>query len=85
VLFHSIAEVAGKNAVGVILTGMGADGKSGIRALKEAGSRTLAQDRDSCVVFGMPKAAIDTGCVDAIVPIEEMADEILRSVSVAKQ
>lgn len=85
VLFHSIAEIAGKNAVGVILTGMGADGKSGMRALKEAGARTLAQDRDSCVVFGMPKAAIETGCVDAIVPIEEMADEILRSVTVAKQ
>jgi two-component system chemotaxis response regulator CheB len=85
VLFHSIAEVAGKSTVGVILTGMGADGKSGIRALKEAGARTLAQDRDSCVVFGMPKAAIDTGCVDAIVPIEEMADEILRSVTVWKQ
>jgi len=85
VLFHSIAEVAGKNTVGVILTGMGADGKSGIRALKEAGARTLAQDRDSCVVFGMPKAAIETGCVDAIVPIEEMADEILRSVTAAKQ
>jgi two-component system chemotaxis response regulator CheB len=85
VLFHSIAEIAGKSTVGVILTGMGTDGKSGIRALKEAGARTLAQDRDSCVVFGMPKAAIDTGCVDAIVPIEEMADEILRSVTVAKQ
>jgi len=85
VLFHSIAEIAGKNAVGVILTGMGADGKSGIRALKEAGARTLAQDRDSCVVFGMPKAAIDTGCVDAIVPIEEMAEEILRSVAAVKQ
>ena len=85
VLFHSIAEIAGKSTVGVILTGMGADGKSGIRALKEAGARTLAQDRSSCVVFGMPKAAIDTGCVDAIVPIEEMADEILRSVTVAKQ
>ena len=84
-LLHSIAEKAGKNSVGVILTGMGADGKSGIRALKEAGARTLAQDRDSCVVFGMPKAAIDTGCVDAIVPIEEMADEILRAVTVRKQ
>jgi two-component system chemotaxis response regulator CheB len=85
VLFHSVAEIAGKTSVGVILTGMGADGKSGIRALKEAGARTLAQDRDSCVVFGMPKAAIDTGCVDAVVPIAEMADEILRSVAVTKQ
>ena len=85
VLFHSIAEIAGKTSVGVILTGMGADGKSGIRALKEAGARTLAQDRDSCVVFGMPKAAIDTGCVDAVVPIAEMADEILRSVAVRTQ
>ncbi len=85
VLFHSIAEIAGKNTVGVILTGMGADGKSGVRALKETGARILAQDRDSCVVFGMPKAAIDTGCVDAIVSIEEMADEILRSVTVGTQ
>jgi two-component system chemotaxis response regulator CheB len=85
VLFHSVAEITGKNTVGVILTGMGADGKSGVRALKEEGARILAQDRESCVVFGMPKAAIDTGCVDAVVPIEEMADELLRAVSVVKQ
>jgi two-component system chemotaxis response regulator CheB len=81
VLFHSVAELSGKSAVGVILTGMGSDGAAGLRALKRAGARTLAQDRESCVVFGMPKAAFETGCVDRVMPLEGMAEEILRSVA----
>jgi two-component system chemotaxis response regulator CheB len=82
VLFHSVAAVAGKNATGVILTGMGADGAVGMRALKQAGARNLAQDEASCVIFGMPKVAIESGCVDQIVPLHAMADEILRSLAV---
>jgi two-component system chemotaxis response regulator CheB len=83
VLFHSVAAVAGKTAMGVILTGMGADGAAGMRALKQAGARNLAQDEASCVIFGMPKVAIDSGCVDQVVPLHAMADEILRSLAVA--
>jgi two-component system chemotaxis response regulator CheB len=80
VLFHSVAELSGRSAVGVILTGMGSDGASGLRALKHAGARTLAQDRATCVVFGMPKAAFETGCVDQVVPLDAMAQEILQSI-----
>jgi len=82
VLFHSVAAVAGKTATGVILTGMGADGAAGMRALKQAGARNLAQDEASCVIFGMPKAAIESGCVDRVVPLHALADEILRSLAV---
>ena len=81
VLFHSVAAVAGKTAMGVILTGMGADGAAGMRALKQAGARNLAQDEASCVIFGMPKVAIESGCVDQIFPLHAMADEILRSLA----
>jgi two-component system chemotaxis response regulator CheB len=81
VLFNSVAKNVGRNAVGVILTGMGADGAAGMRELKQAGARTLAQDRASCVVFGMPKAAIDNGSIDRVLPLGAMAGEILRLVS----
>jgi two-component system chemotaxis response regulator CheB len=81
VLFNSVAAVAGKNATGVILTGMGSDGAAGMRALKQAGARNLAQDEASSVIFGMPKAAIDCGCVDRVVPLGAMVDEILRSLA----
>jgi two-component system chemotaxis response regulator CheB len=81
VLFNSVAKNVGRNAVGVILTGMGADGAAGMRELKQAGARTLAQDRASCVVFGMPKAAIDNGSIDRVLPLGAIAGEILRLVS----
>ena len=61
---------------------MGADGAAGMRALKQAGARNLAQDEASCVIFGMPKAAIESGCVDRVVPLHALADEILRSLAV---
>lgn len=69
VLFRSVASSAGANALGIILTGMGNDGASGMLAMKLAGSTTIAQDEKSCVVFGMPKEAISAGAVDTVVPL----------------
>ncbi len=77
VLFRSAANCAGKNAIGVILTGMGDDGANGMLEMKQAGAHTLAQDEDSCVVFGMPKEAIARGGVDEIVPLSEVTNRIL--------
>ena len=78
VLFRSVAEVAGPHAIGVILTGMGADGAEGMAKMKQAGASTIAQDEKSCVVFGMPKEAIARGSVDEVAPIEKIAPAILR-------
>src|SRR5678815_1773971 len=69
VLFRSVAEAIGPNAVGVILTGMGADGADGLLAMKRAGASTIAQDESTSVVFGMPKEAIDRGAVDVVLPL----------------
>ncbi|MDR2946240.1 MAG: chemotaxis response regulator protein-glutamate methylesterase [Candidatus Adiutrix sp.] len=77
VMFNSVAKYAGGNAVGVILTGMGADGAAGIKAMKEAGAKTIAQDEDSCVVFGMPKEAIKTGCVDKVITLKKIPQGIM--------
>ncbi|BBL35819.1 Chemotaxis response regulator protein-glutamate methylesterase/glutamine deamidase [Nitrosomonas stercoris] len=77
VLFQSVAEHAGKNAVGVILTGMGKDGAAGMLAMQRAGIYNLAQDEATCVVFGMPREAIAVGAVDEVVPLQEMAGCIL--------
>lgn len=73
VLFRSVAVSAGANAVGVILTGMGDDGARGMREMHDAGARTLAQDEASCVVFGMPQAAIARGGVDEVMSLERLA------------
>lgn len=78
VLFHSAAEHAGKNAVGVILTGMGKDGAQGLLAMKQAGSYTVAQDESTSVVFGMPKEAIELGAVDQDAPITELPHLVLE-------
>ena len=81
VLFQSVAKSAGPNAVGVILTGMGADGAKGLLAMRESGSYTLAQDEKSCVVFGMPKEAINMGAVHKVVPLSQMAQSIAASLA----
>lgn len=78
VLFHSVARQAGANAVGAILTGMGADGAAGLLAMRQAGARTAAQDEASCVVFGMPREAIRLGAAEHVVPLDRMAEQILR-------
>lgn len=78
VLFQSVAREAGPNAVGIILTGMGADGARGLLAMRQAGARTIAQDETTCVVFGMPKEAIQMGAAERVLPIHEIAKEALR-------
>ncbi len=77
VLFHSVADYAGSNAVGVILTGMGSDGALGLLKMKEAGARTVAQDEKSCIVFGMPKEAIKLGAADKVVPLNSVSKTVL--------
>ncbi|WP_322994672.1 chemotaxis response regulator protein-glutamate methylesterase [Castellaniella sp.] len=79
VLFQSAAQVAGKNAVGVILTGMGKDGAQGLLAMRQAGARTFAQDEASCVVFGMPREALLIGAAEEAVPLDEISERILKS------
>jgi two-component system chemotaxis response regulator CheB len=78
VLFRSAAQAAGPNAVGVILTGMGDDGAVGLAELRRAGARTIAQDEASCVVFGMPKEAIEAGGVEEVLPLSRIAPQILK-------
>jgi two-component system chemotaxis response regulator CheB len=79
VLFRSTARYAGKNAVGVIMTGMGDDGANGMKEMKDAGAVTIAQDEESCVVFGMPHEAIKRGAVDKVMPLNEIAGAVLRA------
>ena len=81
VLFHSVAEAAGRNAIGVILTGMGQDGAEGLRAMKDAGADTIAQDENSCVVFGMPREAIALGAVDDVATLPDIPAAILKYAS----
>jgi two-component system, chemotaxis family, protein-glutamate methylesterase/glutaminase len=81
VMFSSVAEAAGPNAVGVILTGMGSDGAQGMKKMKSAGAGTIAQDEASCVVFGMPKEAIRMGGVDRVVPLHLVAGAILTALT----
>ena len=78
VLFRSAARFAGRNVVGVIMTGMGDDGSHGMLEMKQAGAVNLAQDEESCVVFGMPAEAIKLGGVDRVLPLDNMAAEVVR-------
>lgn len=78
VLFRSAARYAGKNCMGIIMTGMGDDGAKGMLELKEAGAYTVAQDEASCVVFGMPKVAIEMGGVDKILPLKDISKEVIK-------
>lgn len=78
VLFRSVAQSAGANALGIILTGMGDDGAQGLLEMKAAGARTIAQDEESCVVFGMPKEAIERGAAAKVLPLGRIAQAILE-------
>jgi len=77
VLFRSVAQVAGKNALGIIMTGMGDDGARGMKEMHDAGAQTVAEDESTCVVFGMPKEAIKFGGVDKVVPLDRIPQEIV--------
>ena len=81
VLFKSVADYAGSNAVGIILTGMGADGAEGLLKMKQAGAQTVAQDEKSCVVFGMPKEAIRLGAIDRVVSLPDIARTSLEMIT----
>jgi two-component system chemotaxis response regulator CheB len=78
VMFRSVAKCAGVNALGVIMTGMGDDGAAGLFEMRSAGARTIAQDEESCVVFGMPREAIKRGGVERTLPLGAVAQEILK-------
>ena len=84
VLFRSVAKCAGKNALGIIMTGMGDDGAHGLKELHDMGARTLAQDEASCVVYGMPKEAVKLGAVDRILPLGEIHQEIIKTMQAAR-
>jgi two-component system, chemotaxis family, protein-glutamate methylesterase/glutaminase len=78
ILFESVAKEAGRSAIGVLLTGMGADGAAGLLKMKQAGASTIAQNEASCVVFGMPREAIRMGAVDDILPLDQIAGMLTR-------
>jgi two-component system chemotaxis response regulator CheB len=80
VLFRSVAKAAGRNAMGIVMTGMGSDGALGLKAMRDAGAHTVAQDEATSVVFGMPKEAIKLQAAQSILPLNEIAREILRYV-----
>jgi len=80
VLMASAAKAYGPKALGVILTGMGSDGVQGLRAIREAGGPALAESEETCVIYGMPKAALEAGVVDRSVPLHRIADEIMHAV-----
>jgi len=82
VLFGSVAEMAGSNAVGVIMTGMGSDGAAGLLRMRQAGARTLGQDEKSCLIYGMPNVAKQMGAVELEVPLSRLAAQLLEICSV---
>jgi two-component system, chemotaxis family, protein-glutamate methylesterase/glutaminase len=76
VLFQSVAIAAGPSAVGVLLTGMGRDGAAGLLAMRKTGARTICQDEASCVVFGMPRSAIELGAAESVLPLDSIAPRL---------
>ena len=79
VLFRSCAKFAGRNAVGVIMTGMGDDGARGLKEMRDAGAQTIAEDESTCVVFGMPREAIKLGAADSVLPLERIPEAIMKA------
>jgi two-component system chemotaxis response regulator CheB len=82
VLFDSVATAAGKDAVGVLLTGMGSDGAKGLLSMRQKGAKTIGQDEASSVVYGMPKVAFDIGAVEKQMPLDGIAQAILNAITV---
>lgn len=85
VLFDSVAELAGRNAVGVILTGMGRDGAAGLLKMRHAGARTVGQNEKTCVVYGMPRVAQELGAVETQLPLGSIGEEILKLTAARKE
>jgi two-component system chemotaxis response regulator CheB len=85
VLFDSVAELAGRNAVGVILTGMGRDGAAGLLKMRHAGARTLGQNEKTSVVYGMPRVAFELGAVEQQLPLNAIGEEILKMTAARKE
>ena len=85
VLFRSVAQYAGRNAMGIIMTGMGDDGARGLREMHEAGAYTLAQDEATCVVYGMPAEAVKHGGVDRILPLQAISSAIMQGPQTARK
>lgn len=85
VLFDSVAELAGRNAVGVILTGMGRDGASGLLKMRQAGARTVGQNEKTCVVYGMPRVAYEIGAVETQLPLGAIGEEVLKLTAARKE
>jgi len=81
VMMNSVADHVGTNSVGVMLTGMGRDGASGMLAMRNSGARTIAQDEASCIVFGMPKEAYTIGGAEQLVPLNKIANKIIDLLS----
>lgn len=81
VMFNSVAKYVGKNAVGIILTGMGADGAQGLSEMREAGAHTIAQDERTSVVFGMPGEAVKLGAAEKVLPLQNIAENALEMVN----
>ncbi|HET6498168.1 MAG TPA: chemotaxis-specific protein-glutamate methyltransferase CheB [Coriobacteriia bacterium] len=82
VLFDSVTETCGAGAIGVVLTGMGSDGARGLKAMRDTGAFTIAQDEDTSIVYGMPKTAFDMGAAAAVLPVHEIAAELERAADV---
>jgi two-component system chemotaxis response regulator CheB len=82
VLFSSVAEQAGANSMGVLLTGMGSDGASGMVQISRVGGSTIAQDEETCVVFGMPREAIRLGGAGQVLPLDKISSAILRQLTI---
>lgn len=85
VLFESVADLAGRNAVGVILTGMGRDGASGLLKMRRAGARTVGQNEKTCVVYGMPRVAQEIGAVEQQLPLGSIGEEVLKLTAARKE
>ncbi len=81
VLFRSAADAAGAGVVAALMTGMGSDGALGLQAIRQAGGTTIAQDEATCVVYGMPRAAVALGVVDRIVPLSQIPEALVAAVS----